>query len=62
MFPYVDDVSGQVSSVDARYADAMAAINDGPAKENGRRLGAEVADDILAWRENDGFDNAVPYV
>jgi hypothetical protein len=55
-------VPGQAATVDARYADYLAGIPDGPAKTNGIRLGIEVAEVILALRSDDGFDNPVPYV
>jgi hypothetical protein len=55
-------VPGQAAGVDARYADYLAAIPDGPAKANGVALGAQVAAAILALRAGDGFDNQVPWV
>jgi hypothetical protein len=55
-------VPGQAAGVDARYADYLAAIGDGPAKTNGVRLGGRVAERLLALRAGDGFDDEVPYV
>jgi hypothetical protein len=55
-------VPGQAAAVDARYAEDLAGIPEGPAKRNGVRLGAKVAGTILALRADDGFDDTVPYV
>jgi hypothetical protein len=48
--------------VTAEYDAFMAAIPDGQAKSDGRIVGAEVAEQILAARANDGLGNVVPYV
>src|SRR6266542_3885921 len=55
-------VPGQAASVDAQYLAYLAAIPDGPAKDNGITVGQEVAQAILAWRAGDGFENSPPYV
>jgi hypothetical protein len=47
---------GQAASVEARYAAYVATIPDGPAKTNGVSVGERVAEAVLAWRANDGFD------
>jgi hypothetical protein len=52
----VSRVPGQAASVDAQYAAYLASIPDGPAKTNGIAVGEQVAQAILAWRSNDGFD------
>jgi hypothetical protein len=58
----VPRVPGQAGAVDAQYAAYLATIPDGPAKANGIAVGEQVAQEILAWRAGDGFDNVVPYV
>jgi hypothetical protein len=55
-------VPGQAASVDVQYAAYLATIPDGTAKTNGISVGEQVADAILAWRADDGFDNVVPWV
>jgi hypothetical protein len=55
-------VPDQATSVLAQYAAYLAAVPDGPAKENGIDVGRQVAQAILAWRTGDGFDNLVPWV
>jgi PAP2 superfamily len=54
-------VPGQATSVEDQYAHYLAAITDGPAKENGVAVGAQVANAILDWRAGDGFDNVIPW-
>jgi hypothetical protein len=49
----------QQGVVDATYATELARVADGPAKQNGIRLGEGVANDLLAIRGNDG-SNVVP--
>ena len=48
--------------VQAAYADYMASIADGPAKEAGQAAGAAAAAGMLAMRSGDHFDDVVPYV
>ena len=55
-------VPGQAASIEAQYSAYLATIPDGPAKENGIIVGREVAQAILEWRADDGFDDDVPYV
>lgn len=50
---------GRAASFDARHADILAAIPDGPQKESGIAWGASVADQVLADRANDGSDTVV---
>jgi hypothetical protein len=49
-------VPGQAASIEAQYTAYLASIPDGPAKTNGIAVGEQVAQAILAWRANDGFD------
>jgi hypothetical protein len=49
----------QQSSLDADYASELAKVANGPAKDEGTRLGQQVATDLLAIRANDG-SNVVP--
>jgi hypothetical protein len=49
------------AAFDSAYATALAAIADGPQKNEGVAFGGRVADAILAWRANDGADVVVPY-
>jgi hypothetical protein len=58
----LDRVPDQATSVADQYAAYVAAIPDGPAKDNGIAIGGQVADDLLAWRAGDGFDNVIPWV
>ena len=51
---------GQQSSVDTQYASELAAVPDGPAKDNGVRVGAQVAHDLLAIRADDGSSVPAP--
>jgi hypothetical protein len=46
----------QESSLDQQYADALAAIPNGPDKDGGVGVGGQAADAMLAARENDGVD------
>jgi hypothetical protein len=52
----VDHVPDQASSVEAQYDAYLAAIPDGPAKDNGIVAGAQVGDAIVDWRTDDGLD------
>jgi hypothetical protein len=45
----------QVAGLDSAYAATMAAIPDGPAKDEGVRVGAAAAASMLAARQDDGF-------
>ncbi len=52
----------QQSQIHAWWTKSLADIKDGPNEEAGKTLGRQVAQEILALRQNDGaFDN-VPYV
>jgi PAP2 superfamily len=53
---------GQREFLDATYEQYLAGIPDGPAKENGLDVGARVAERVLAWRDDDGLGDSVPYV
>jgi membrane-associated phospholipid phosphatase len=44
----------QQATIDATYATELANVPDGPAKDQGVRLGDQVAADLLAIRANDG--------
>jgi hypothetical protein len=46
----VDHVPDRASSVEARYDAYLAAIPDGPVKDNGIAAGRQVGDAIVAWR------------
>jgi hypothetical protein len=50
----------QQSSLDADYAAEVANVPDGPAKEQGIRLGGQVARDLLAIRAGDGSNVTPP--
>jgi hypothetical protein len=50
----------QQSVLDADYASELAKVADGPAKEQGVKLGEQVAADLLAIRANDGSNVAPP--
>jgi hypothetical protein len=55
--------SSQYAYVDAQYALLMGSISDGPAKEDGKAVGAEVATLFLASRAGDGRANpAITYL
>jgi hypothetical protein len=49
----------QQSSLDTDYAAELAKVTNGPAKDEGIRLGQQVATDLLAIRANDG-SNVIP--
>jgi hypothetical protein len=53
----IDHVPDQASSVEAQYDPYLAAIPDGPAKDNGIAVGAQVGDAIIDWRTGDGLDS-----
>ena len=53
--------SAQQSDLNGKYAAALAAIPDGPAKTNGISVGQQAASGILAVRANDGRDASVTY-
>jgi PAP2 superfamily len=50
----------QQSMLDADYAADLAKVADGPAKDQGIRLGDQVSTDLLAIRANDGSNVAPP--
>jgi PAP2 superfamily protein len=50
----------QQSSLDAEYTAELAKVADGPAKDKGVRVGAQVASDLLAIRANDGSNVTPP--
>jgi membrane-associated phospholipid phosphatase len=50
----------QQSALDADYAAELAKVPAGPAKDQGIRLGAQVAHDLLAIRADDGSNAAPP--
>jgi len=53
----------QQSVIDAQYAAELAKVADGPAKDQGVRLGDEVAADLLAIRAGDGSNTTpAPFV
>ncbi len=52
----VDHVPDRASSVEDKYDAYLGAIPDGPAKDNGIAVGAQVGDAIVAWRSGDGLD------
>ena len=47
------------SSFDALHATTLAAIPNGPQKSSGIAWGESVAQQILAWRANDGSDATI---
>jgi hypothetical protein len=53
----VDHVPDQAASVEDQYDAYLAAIADGPAKDNGIAVGAQVGDAIVDWRAGDGLDS-----
>ena len=53
--------SDQQGDLDSKYAAALAAIPDGPAKSNGISVGQQVAAGILSLRATDGRNAVVPY-
>jgi hypothetical protein len=54
--PFSDCAPAAVASVESDYATALAAIADGPAKNEGIQLGRAAAATILAIRTGDGAD------
>ena len=52
---------GQSTVYDPAYAGALAAITDGPEKDQGVAIGHRAASDVLAARSGDGLEAAVPY-
>ena len=50
----------QQSTIDAQYTAELAKVASGPAKDQGVRLGDEVAADLLAIRANDGSNTTPP--
>jgi hypothetical protein len=48
------------SMLDADYATELAKVADGPAKDQGVKVGEQVATDLLAIRANDGSNVAAP--
>ncbi len=50
----------QQATVDATYATELAGVPDGPAKDQGVRLGNQVATDLLAIRATDGANVTPP--
>jgi hypothetical protein len=52
---------GSASELDALRARSLAAIPDGPAKNDGIAVGEAAANAILALRADDGSDKVVPY-
>jgi hypothetical protein len=53
----IEQVPDQASSVEAQYDAYLAAVPDGPAKDNGIAVGAQVGDAIVGWRTGDGLDS-----
>jgi membrane-associated phospholipid phosphatase len=51
---------GQQHALDADYATELATVADGPAKDQGIRVGEQVADELLAIRTNDGSGSTPP--
>ncbi len=51
----------QQALLDGAYAVSLAAIPQGQAKSDGIAIGTEVAQGILALRDNDGLGNVIPY-
>jgi hypothetical protein len=47
---------------DAAYARGLAALPEGPGREDGLRVGREVAILMLEWRNADGATTQVPYI
>jgi PAP2 superfamily len=50
----------QQSVLDADYASELAKVADGPAKDQGVKVGEQIATDLLAIRANDGSNVAPP--
>jgi hypothetical protein len=54
---------GEQSTIDAQYVAELAKVADGPAKDQGIRIGDQVAADLLAIRANDGSNTTpAPFV
>jgi len=51
----------QATILDPAYAQSLATIPDGQAKTDGIALGEQVAAELIAQREDDGFRVSVPY-
>jgi hypothetical protein len=51
-----------VASFNALLANQLGEVPDGPAEDAGIALGQHVAEQVLAWRANDGSTESVPYV
>lgn len=51
----------QKTTFDTALETSLAAIADGTAENDGVALGQQVADQILAWRSNDGDNTSRPY-
>jgi hypothetical protein len=51
----------QAAMLDPRMTVALAGMPDGSSKTNGMALGADIAQQILAWRTGDGSDVEIPY-
>lgn len=54
--PVADCIDKGVAVVEADYADALTAIDDGAAKSSGLALGQAAANAVLALRAADGYD------
>jgi len=50
----------QKTMLDARYADSQEELGSSPFVQRGLDWGTHVADEILAWRANDGFTAVLP--
>ena len=50
----------RVTIIDPAYVQSLGTIPDGQAKEDGSRLGEQVAEDLIALRADDGFRAPVP--
>jgi membrane-associated phospholipid phosphatase len=49
--------------LDGRYADSLAELGSSPSVQRGLAWGTQAADEILAWRSNDGFTAVLaPYL
>ncbi|OLD92492.1 MAG: hypothetical protein AUI36_47415, partial [Cyanobacteria bacterium 13_1_40CM_2_61_4] len=57
----VNLIPSQQVNLDAAYADSLAQVSDGAAKDSGIALGLTVASGILALRSADGSNAIVPY-
>jgi hypothetical protein len=54
-------LASQFAILDAQYAAYLAGIPDGQAKSDGILVGEQAAQQVIALRANDGFDNVVLY-